>query len=343
MSHFWDTLPKGFIGLAPMDGVTDAIYRYIVAQQSKPDLIITEFTNVEGLSKNAVTLLKQFEYHEIERPIVAQVYGLDPEAFYISAIIVAEMGFDGMDINMGCPAKKVSHRGAGAGLILNPTLAKEIIEASKAGLKDYYEGKISVKDLKLKNKMKEAIYSYCKGHEQKERRLLPLSIKTRIGYDTEVVEKWISHLLSCKPVAISIHGRTLKQMYSGNADWEAIGRAVELAKGTGIKIIGNGDIESKKDAKEKIEKYGVDGVLIGRATFGNPWVFEGKQVNFQQKIDLAIKHCELFEKKVGINYFFVMRKYLGWYIKNHPHAKEMRIQLMRSNSTDEVRKILTNY
>lgn len=338
--NFWNRLPKGFVGLAPMDGVTDSIYRYIIAEYGQPDVIITEFTAVEGLARNAVKLLKQFEYNEIERPIVAQVFGIDPESFYISAVIIAELGFDGMDINMGCPAKNVSGRGAGAGLIRNPELAAEIIAACKAGLNDYEKGIVSLKDLKMKQKMRNEIERHLENHPTPQKRYIPLSVKTRIGYDDIIVEKWVEHLLQQEPVVISLHGRTLKQMYTGNADWEAIGRAVKIAQGSGIKIVGNGDIHGIADAQEKIKKYGVDGVLIGRATFGNPWIFQNHEASLEERINLAIHHCHIFEEQVGVNYFFVMRKFLGWYIKGHPTAKDIRRQLMQANNTQEVQEIL---
>ena len=340
MINFWNTLKENFVGLAPMDGVTDHIYRYIIAKYGKPDFIMTEFTAAEGLAHNAIKLLEQLKYDETERPIVAQIFGLDPESFYVAAIIVSELGFDGIDINMGCPAKKVSGRGAGAGLIQNPELAGKLIEAVQAGVKDYADGKVSLKDLKIKKKMKDAILEAIEKHPKIEKREIPVSVKTRIGYEKENIEKWIKHILSYSPAVITVHGRTFKQMYSGEADWDIIAKAVVLAKDSNTIIIGNGDVQNRADAEEKCVKYGTDGVMIGRATFGNPWVFKNKESSFKERVALAIDHCSKFEKEVGENYFFVMRKYLGWYIKGHPRAKELRMKLMQANNTSEVKDIL---
>lgn len=338
--NIWNKLPKGFVGLAPMDGVTDYLYRHIMMKFGKPDLLMTEFTAVEGLARNAIKLLRDFRYDDNDRPILAQVFGIDPECFYKSAIIVCELGFDGIDINMGCPAKKVSARGSGASLIDNPKLASEIIKAVKSGVEDYKNGK-GIEDLGLKQKMVTAIRDESKKHKRKNREKIPVSVKTRIGTTKNVVDEWISFLLEHDIAAISVHGRTLKQMYSGQADWEAIGKASELCRANNVKIVGNGDVDSLDDARDKIEKYKLNGVLIGRASFGNPWVFSGKTPTIQERIDLAIYHCKKFEEVYNSEVFYAMRKHLGWYIKGISGAKKVRQKLMLVNGSEEVVEILS--
>jgi len=339
MGNVFDKLKKGFIGLSPMDGVTDFLYRHIVSKCGKPDLYITEFTSVEGISRNAVKLLRDFQFIDEERPILAQVFGIEPQCFYDAAIIVSTLGFDGIDINMGCPAKKVHRRGSGAALIQNPSLASEIIEATLNGVRDFANGR-TIEDLNLKNKMKEEIYKEASKHPRKESGELAVSVKTRIGYDDSVVEEWVSHLIKHDIKAISLHGRTLKQMYSGLADWEEIGKGAKIVRESGKKIIGNGDIKNMQEAKERINKYDLDGVLVGRATFGNPWFFSGVEPTLRDRIELAVYHSEEFEKMAGENVFYAMRKHLGWYLKGFPNAKDIRTRLFLTNSSKEVREIL---
>ena len=334
---FWDNLPTPIIGISPMDGVTDAPFRLIAAKHGRPVVTITEFTSVEGICHGSVKALTAFKFDEIERPIVAQVYGIDVESFYKSAFVVAELGFDGIDINMGCPAASVSSRGAGAGLIRTPDLAKEIIRASKQAMKEWHEGK-KIEDVGLP----ENIVAWVKEHQPQkvERKLLPVSVKTRIGYDQITVDEWVKHLLEEEPVNISIHGRTLKQMYTGSANWEAIGSAAKIIKQTKTTVMGNGDIHSLPDAMEKIKTYGVDGVLIGRAAFGNPWLLIDKLPTLEEKFAVAIEHAEVYEKILGAEYFVPMRKHLAWYIRGFSNASELRQKLMQAKSSQDVKDIL---
>src|SRR5262249_35966829 len=209
----------------------------------------------------------------------AQIYGHTPEAFYRVAHIVCEMGFDGLDINMGCPAKKVAAKGSGAGLILTPGLARAIIRAARQGIRDWVAGQtlpdIGI-DAELLARIKSANRLRYGVEAPAARREIPVSVKTRIGYESIVVEDWIKNLLEERPAAISIHGRTLMQQYSGSADWSAIARAVEVARGSGTLILGNGDLRSLEDVYRGVMETGVDGVLLGRASQGNPWIFKGK-------------------------------------------------------------------
>lgn len=319
-----------------MDGVTDAAFRYLVAKTSQPDVIITEFTNVEGLARGAVKMLLAFRYSEVERPVVAQIYGTEVESYYKVALMLCHLGFDGIDINMGCPANKVARRGSGAGLIRTPELAKELVRTTKQAVEDWSNGKtLEAADIRPK-----IITALRKIRPQEgARKKIPVSVKTRIGYDSEIAEEWTKHLLEAEPANISLHGRTLKQMYSGQADWEAIGRAARLCKGTGISLLGNGDISSLDDAFERIKAYGVNGVLVGRATYGSPWFFSGKEPTVTERIAAGIEHSELYEQILPELNFHNMRKHLAWYCKGFSGAKEVRSQLMRAESAQHVRQI----
>ena len=350
---FWDTLPRPIIGLSPMDGVTDQPFRRINKKYGHPDIIFTEFTSAEGVSRNATKLFRDFLYDESQRPIVAQIFGKEPAAFRATALILGYLGFDGIDINMGCPAKSVSHHGGGAALIRTPELAQEIVRSVQAGVQDWVDGKTLESIPGLKAKTRALI---MKRHNElsaqyQERRPLPVSVKTRIGFDQPEVEQWIPKLLAVEPAAIELHARTLKQMYGGLADWSHIAQAVELAKGSGTLILGNGDLHSADDLERRVTETGVDGVLVGRATFGNPWVIADMvrwrngepplpTPTLQDRIALAIEHAKLFEASYPDETFMSMRKHLAWYIKDFPNASDFRTALVLANSAAEVEKIL---
>ncbi len=336
---FWETLPRPIIGLSPMDGVTDAAFRFIVSQHGKAHLHLTEFVSVEGMSLgNAEKVFSPFKYSAAERPVVAQLFGTDVKAFYNAAIMVGEMGFDGIDINMGCPAKNISARGAGAGLIQTPKLAQDIIRAVKKGIQDFSQGKSS-QDLDLPAATKKFIANKWLESGQ-QRQLLPVSVKTRIGFEEIVIEDWVRCLLEEEPVNISIHGRTLKQMYTGEANWEAIGKAAQIIQKTETSVLGNGDIKSLADAYKKLKQYDLDGVLVGRASFGNPWLFQAYTPTVADRMRVAVEHSYKYEEFYGTSFFHPMRKHLAWYMHDFPGAKELRLQLIKSNSAREVEEIL---
>lgn len=357
---FWANLPKPLIGLSPMDGVTDQAYRFIMKKYGQPDLIMTEFTSAEGISHNATKLFKDFLFDESQRPIVAQIFGKDPEAFRSTALILGYLGFDGIDINMGCPAKNVQQNGSGAALIQNPDLAGQLIQAVQAGIQDFADGKTLDDIPKLKQKTKKIILERHQAlpTEYQQRRLLPVSVKTRVGYDQPVTKEWISFLLKFELAAISLHGRTLKQMYTGAADWSEIGLAVQVrdAKKSPTLIIGNGDIDSVESAKQRLEETKVDGWLIGRATYGNPQIlrelrkWRDETFDFQSPAslsepapnsqELAVLHSQIFEELYPSAIFWPMRKHLAWYIKGMPGAAKLREQLMQVESAQEVEDIL---
>ena len=346
---FWVDLKYPAIALAPMDGVTDAAFRYVVSKHSDPAFTMTEFTNVEGLARGATKMLTAFLYCEQERPVVAQIYGVEVESYYKAVVMLCAMGFDGVDINMGCPANKVAKRGSGAGLIRTPDLAKELIRTCKKASKDWANGitmeeagvhpdiidELRTKNLELRTKNLEL----RSGEKRSE---IPISVKTRIGFDKNVAVEWTKTLMEEMPANITMHGRTLKQMYEGSADWDTIAEAGKVCKGSGVSFLGNGDVQSQDQAKEYCEKYGVNGVLIGRAAMGNPWIFkDGDFVpSVMERLDVLLEHCNYFEK-LGHMWFQNIKKHLAWYCKEFPGARELRMKLMQSLNFDEVRAIIS--
>ena len=269
--NFWRNIPRPIIGLSPMDGVTDPSFRFITAKHGRPDVILTEFVNIQSAIYAPELMLKDFTYAEIERPVVAQIYGKTPELFYQVAHIVGELGFDGLDINMGCPARKVAAAGCGAALIREPDLARAIIQAArrvcKTGTMDRVSNRWASVQAPSKH-LRPPIACRAGIDTIADRRLLPLSIKTRIGYDRIVVKDWIPTLLEEQPAAITLHGRTLQQGYKGDADWEAIAQAAEIAKDSETLLFGNGDLLDMPDVYRRVRESQVDGVLIGQAAAG---------------------------------------------------------------------------
>jgi len=348
------------LALAPMADVTDAAFRRIIAKYGKPDVMFTEFVSCDGLcSGGRKNLLPILKYTEKERPIVAQVFGAKPENFYQSAKLIKKLGFDGIDINMGCPDKKVLKQGAGAALINNPKLAREIIRQTKKGAR-------------------------LSGGQAGE---MPVSIKTRIGYDKydkKEFKKWLTALLEEKPAAITIHGRTKKEMSLVPARWDIFAEAVKIRNEfdpspNHTLILGNGDVRSVADAEEKAKISGADGVMIGRAVFGNPWLFlNAQKTNFEnprrgrptesarlglrdfqnlvfeafkptvkEKLSILLEHTKLFSAIGGsasggenTKKFNVMKKHFKSYISGFPGAKELRIKLMDCKNAKEVEKII---
>jgi tRNA-dihydrouridine synthase len=362
---FWLNLPRPIIGLSPMDGVTDACFRSVIAQQGKPDVSFTEFTHVHDVCHGPEIQLETLLYSERERPIVAQLYGKSPELFYLAAQVVCELGFDGLDINMGCPSKSVTSSGSGAGLIRTPELARTIMQAAKRGIEDWAGGQTfeqaGFKPARI------AMFERLNQRRGKAgptpRRQLPLSVKTRIGYDSVTVEGWVEELLREHPAVISLHGRTLQQMYRGTADWSAIGRAAALVKGTGTLLLGNGDIQRLDDIAGRVRETGVDGVLVGRGVLGAPWFFRSieqvrvrdqgtngldvgrdlGEVSLNERFALLVDHAQQFQALVGEKQFYRMRKHLGWYCKGFPHAASLRAQMVRVSSVEELRALLAEF
>ena len=325
-----------------MDGVTDFACRAITARHGRPDVMFTEFTTAEGLFYAPEKILRDFEYDEIERPVVAQIYGHRPEDFYRATHVVCELGFDGIDINMGCPSKPVVRKNCGAKLITVPDLALEIIRATRAAIQDWASGQ-RLEDLKIPERILAVVLRMNRlrtGAERSTaRRPIPYSVKTRIGYDEVVIEQWVETLLRENPAVISIHGRTLKQMYKGAAQWDAIARAAQAARGSGTLILGNGDVSSLDEAFRLAAKTGVDGVLIGRSAIGNPWIFSRTglpEVTRETRIRVALEHASYYVETGGARDFRSLRKHLVGYLKYFPDAAGLRKNALNAGNLQEL-------
>lgn len=309
---FWKTLPRPFFALAPMADVTDAAFRQIIAKYGKPDVTWTEFVSADGLlrapKEGKQKLLRDLVYSEAERPIVAQFFTADPEAMEAAAALAAKLGFDGVDINMGCPDKSIEKQGAGAKLMLKPNLAVEIIRAAKRGA-------------------------------QSTGRCVPVSVKTRLGYNKDILDEWLPVLLAEEPAAVTIHARTRKEMSQVPARWERVARAVAIRDtlGSSTRIIGNGDVASVTDGREKCAQSGADGAMIGRAVFGTPWLFGGTAPALPERLRIAVEHTKLFEELLGdVKSFALMKKHFKSYVEGFPGARELRAELMEAHSAAEV-------
>jgi len=363
--NFWQQLPRPIIGLSPMDGVTDAAFRLIVAQQGPADVSVTEFTSVGDICRGPEFLLSSLLYSDLERPVVAQLYGKDPALFYQAAHVVCELGFDGLDINMGCPSRNVASSGSGAGLIRTPDLAHALMRAARQGIADWAAGQ-SLTATGLKPARAELIAAMNlkrTGQPAAPRRTIPLSVKTRIGYDSVVIESWVSHLLEEEPAVIAVHGRTLEQMYRGEADWSAIGRAARLTSGTSTLLLGNGDVQTLQDVVRRVQEsgaYGVHGVLVGRGALGSPWFFRSKEtaraacrdnlapvldpdMALADRFEVMLGHARRFEEIFGQERFPRLRKHLGWYCKGFRHAAAMRGRMVRASSSADVERLIAEY
>lgn len=314
--NIYDTLPKPFFVLAPMDDVTDTVFRQLMAELAPPDLFFTEFVNVDALqSEGREPTLKRLRYTPKERPLIAQLWGLQPKNFRRTAAELVGMGFDGVDLNFGCPDKNVVRNGACSAFILpeNRDQALEIIQATKDGT----TGK------------------------------LPVSVKTRLGFN-EIDLSWHELLLQQDIAALTIHGRTKKEMSNVPARWEMIGAIRELRDklAPGIKVIGNGDVESREQGLRLAETYHLDGIMIGRGVFHDPFVFAQtspwESYTKQQRVGLYRKHVELFMKtwQAGERKVHTLNRFCKIYINGFDGAKELRDQLMRAITPEELLTIL---
>lgn len=345
--------PRPIYVLAPMADVTDCAFRAIIAKYGRPDVTWTEFVSSDGLilanPEGKKKLLKDLEYSEAERPIVAQIFGSNPENMEKAARLVAELGFDGVDINMGCPDRSIEKQGAGAGMIKNVERAREVIEAVKRGA------------CRIANqKFGDDPEAVAKG----ETIQIPVSVKTRIGYNKNELETWLPALLETNPALITVHARTRKEMSLVPADWNQVKRAVEIRneiqkdkpENERTLIFGNGDATSITDAKEKAAASNADGVMLGRAIFGTPWLFQGlnsslnnSAENFDsqdlvKKLNVMVEHTLLFEKLLGgTKNFAVMKKHYKAYVNGFDGAKELREHLMSVESAAEVAEIVASW
>lgn len=323
---------RPFFCLAPMADVTDAAFRKIIAKYGKPDVFWTEFVSADGLSSPGREVLKNnLIFSKKEKPIVVQLFGSNPEKMRLASCYVAKLGFDGIDINMGCPDRSVEKQGAGAAMMKDMEKAKKIIQAVKDGIKDSKKKSISV------------------------------SVKTRIGYNKNQIEEWIPFLLSCDIDALTIHARTRKEMSLVPARFEHVKRVVQIRDKMKVKtkIIGNGDVKSIEEGERLAKETGCDGIMIGRAVFGNPWIFGGERpclkgargkalrsqgISTKEKLKVLVEHTKLFEKLLGKHKnFAVMKKHYKAYVNGFDGAKELRVKLMETNSTKEVKDIINNF
>lgn len=290
-----------------MDGVTDEPTRQIQCSIAKPSVIYTEFVSVEGFFRNPKAFAQKLAFQENQRPIVVQFFGYTPEIFFEAISQVLETyKFDGIDINMGCPAKSVIQKGGGGELIGNYPLVEKIITKSLLAI-------------------------------EKSKKSLPLSVKTRIGKNKPITEEWIKFLTSFPLSELTVHGRILKQSNSGPVNWEEIKKGGEIAKKKKIIYLGNGGIKSYQEAVQKTKNYSTDGVLIGQAAFGNPWVFkENYQPKIQEILQTIIGHCRLVEKFYSPQKFSLVYKYLSWYPKEFPYSTRLKTELLKCKNTQEV-------
>ncbi|MEH7443042.1 tRNA-dihydrouridine synthase [Bacillus sp. JJ1122] len=313
--NFWRDLPRPFFILAPMEEVTDVVFRHVVSEAARPDVFFTEFTNSESYChpEGIKSVRGRLTFTEDEQPIVAHIWGDRPENFRQMSIGMAELGFKGLDINMGCPVPNVVQNGKGSGLICRPEVAAELIQAAKAG-----------------------------G--------LPVSVKTRLGFsDVDEWKVWLRHILEQDIANLSIHLRTRDEMSKVPAHWELIPEIKklrdEVAPDTLLTI--NGDIPDRQTGLKLVEQYGVDGVMIGRGIFHNPFAFEKekKEHSSEELLDLLRLHMELHDKYAHLELrpFTALHRFFKIYVKGFQGAAGLRNQLMNTKTTDEVRELLEQF
>jgi len=302
--------------LAPMEDVTDPSFRYM-CKKFGADLMFTEFISADGLIRDARKTVQKLRIYDFERPVGVQIYGHIPEAMEKATLLINNSDADILDINFGCPVKKIANRGAGAGMLRNLPLMKEITE-------------------RVVNNSK-----------------LPVTAKTRLGWDTDSINitETSKLLQDCGIQALTIHARTRSQMYKAQADWTYI---AQVKNNTEIKIpiIGNGDINNGKSAAEKFEKYKVDAIMIGRAAIGKPWIFKeikhylktGEELpkpGVKQLVEYANEHLEKsIEFKESQKAIYEMRRHFALYFKCIPNFKETRLKLLTAQTSDDIKLIL---
>lgn len=319
MKNFWDKLPKPFFCLAPMADVTDASFRQIITKYGKPDVIWTEFVSADGLSSVGREVLKfDLIYSKNEHPIVVQLFSSNPTKMREASKMCALLGFDGIDINMGCPDRAIEKQGSGAAMMKDMKKAGEIIQAVKDGILDSGKKNISV------------------------------SVKTRIGYSKNQINEWIPFLLGQNIDALIVHARTRKEMSLVPARWEHIKEVVQIRNKMGVKtkIIGNGDVKDIEHGRVLAEESGCDGVMLGRAIFGNPWLFRdsNKIITIKEKLKVLVEHTNLYVKLLGsVKNFAVMKKHFKAYVNGFDGAKELRLKLMEKNTEKEVEATILEY
>lgn len=329
---FWEKLQKPFFVMAPLADVTDPAFRRMIAKYSAhtradgtvggPDIMWTEFVSADGLlratGEGQMKLRADLQYDESERPIIAQLFSSNPDYMEYAARLCKDMGFDGVDINMGCPDSSIEKQGAGAAHMKNPERAVEVIQAAQKGAETFEGG-------------------------------IPVSIKTRLGYNTDILDEWLPKILSTNVAAVTVHARTRKEMSKVPARWERVARAVLIrdALGSSALILGNGDTLSLDDARAKAKATGADGVMLGRAIFGNPWLFHGEKdasnVPLKEKLQVMVEHTKLFEELLPHKSFAIMKKHYKAYVNGFDGASELRAELMEAKDATEIERIVSHF
>jgi tRNA-dihydrouridine synthase B len=317
MSFSWSTLPRPIVALAPMAGVTDSSYRQFIKKIAPEVIVYTEFLSTDAIHFGAQRTFKMLEFDPaLERPFIVQIFGAEPDHFLTACKVIEQLGADGIDINMGCPAAKVVSSCHGSALIREPELAAELVASAKKAVS------------------------------------IPVSVKTRLGWDThETLIPFCKKLVEAGADALAIHGRRYHDKFTGSANWDPI---YELKKSVSVPVLGNGDIATADDAIQKLKN--LDGVMVGRGTFGNPWVMKDicdafrsqnqsisttSSLSFQEKIPFILEHCELAVKIKGEQRGMLeMRRHLNSYVKGFDGAKELRIALMKTDKFDVTKSLL---
>lgn len=314
--NIWKQLKSSkqpFYVLAPMDDVTDTVFRQIVAKHAPADLMMTEFANADGYcSPGKQAISSRLKYEPIEGPVIAQIWGINPKNYLTMAKDIKAMGFAGIDINMGCPVKDMIKKGACSAMIQNPSLAADVIAATKEGAGS-----------------------------------LPVSVKTRIGFDDIDTENWIGFLLEQKLDALIVHGRTRKEMSKVPAHWEEVAKSVQLRDSISpdTVIVGNGDVMSRLEGDTRARETGADGIMIGRGIFHDLFVFSDKTTEHTQAQMLAImaNHIKLHIATWGDNKSYEpLKKFYKLYINNFAGSAKLRAQFMETKNTKEALKLIEN-
>lgn len=358
--HFWQKLKSPFLVVAPMADVTDAPFRRLIAKYSAhtridgtvggPAVMWTEFVSADGLvratEEGKKKLMADLMYTEAERPIVAQLFSSDEGHMEYAAALCRELGFDGVDINMGCPDRSIEKQGCGAAMIKTPEKAAAIVAAAKRGARMDAEGGI------------------------------PVSVKTRLGYHRDELDTWIPHLLAQGPAALTLHARTRKELSKVPAHWDRVAAAVACRDRLGVptRIIGNGDVLSREDGLAKIAATGADGTMVGRALFGNPWFFHPTRrlplrltalpthgvnrdtiietdtsetgveyVTLRERLEVLVEHTKLFHELLPFKNFAIMKKHFKAYVGGFHGAADLRAELMSKDTPEEIGAVVAAY
>jgi nifR3 family TIM-barrel protein len=304
--------------MAPMADVTDVAFRALVAKKGAPDVFWTEFVSADGLyhtreikkmTDSENPLMRDLLFSPSEHPIVAQLFTSQPEMMTYAVKLCAELGFDGIDINMGCPDRAIERQGCGSAMIKNPEKAVAVIRSAQ------------------------------------EASNLPVSVKTRVGYNKESLDEWLTALLEANPAAITLHLRTRKQMSAVPADWELMKKAVAIRDrvNPGVLLIGNGDVQDLEDGKQKVALSGCDGAMIGRGMFGNPWVFAGKkndEMPLAEKLAALIELAHGFEKIAPAKNFAILKKHIKAFVTGFDGAAELRAKLMEAEGASQIEQVI---